>query len=65
MAVEVSTASAIPSEVSDPINAAILAVSEDRIAGFVTEPFQQIAFNADLPESVVIERLASNARRPE
>ncbi|HEY3746373.1 MAG TPA: hypothetical protein VGL17_09045 [Gemmatimonadaceae bacterium] len=57
MAVDMSTASATPSEVSDPINAAILAVSEDRIAGFVTEPFKQIAFNAELPESVVIERL--------
>lgn len=52
-----STAAAVPSEVSDPINAAILAVSEDRIAGFVTEPFKQIAFNAELLESVVIERL--------
>ncbi len=52
-----STASVTPTEVSDPINAAILAVSEDRIAGFVTEPFKQIAFNAELPESVVIERL--------
>jgi hypothetical protein len=53
----ISAASATPSEISDPINAAILAVSEDRIAGFVTEPFKQIAFNAELPESVVIERL--------
>jgi DNA-binding Lrp family transcriptional regulator len=57
MTVNVSTAAATPTEVSDPINAAILAVSEDRIAGFVIEPFQQIAFNAELPESVVIERL--------
>jgi hypothetical protein len=57
MAADVSTASVTPVEVSDPINAAILAVSEDRIAGFVTEPFKQIAFNAELPESVVIERL--------
>ena len=57
MTANISTASATPTEVSDPINAAILAVSEDRIAGFVTEPFKQIAFNAELPESVVIERL--------
>jgi hypothetical protein len=57
MAADVSTAAATPVEVSDPINAAILAVSEDRIAGFVTEPFKEIAFNAELPESVVIERL--------
>ena len=57
MAANMSTVAATPSEVSDTINAAILAVSEDRIAGFVTEPFKQIAFNAELPESVVIERL--------
>ncbi len=47
----------IPTEITDPVNARILAVSEDRIAGFVNEPFAQIAFNADLPETVVIERL--------
>lgn len=48
---------AVPTEISDPINARILAVSEDRIAGFVNEPFAQIAFNAELTEDVVIERL--------
>ena len=52
-----AAAPAVPNEVSDPVNARILAVSEDRIAGFVNEPFAQIAFAADLPESVVIERL--------
>ena len=50
-------APAVPTEISDPINARILAVSEDRIAGFVNEPFAEIAFAADLPEEVVIERL--------
>jgi DNA-binding Lrp family transcriptional regulator len=39
------------------VNARILAVSEDRIAGFVNEPFAQIAFGAELPEGLVIERL--------
>jgi DNA-binding Lrp family transcriptional regulator len=52
-----AAAPAVPTEVSDPVNARILAVSEDRIAGFVNEPFSQIAFNADLTEEVVIERL--------
>ena len=47
----------IPTEISDPVNARILAVSEDRIAGFINEPFAQIAFAAELPEEVVIERL--------
>ncbi|HEU4749174.1 MAG TPA: hypothetical protein VFS56_11780, partial [Gemmatimonadaceae bacterium] len=48
---------ATPTEISDPINARILAVSEDRISGFVTEPFAQIAFSAELTEDLVIERL--------
>ena len=48
---------AIPSEISDPINARILAVSEDRIAGFVEEPFATIAAAAGLEQGVVIERL--------
>src|SRR6266566_3102589 len=47
----------IPTEISDPVNARILAVSEDRIAGFVNEPFAQIAFAAEVAEEVVIERL--------
>ena len=47
----------IPAEVSDPVNARILAVSEDRIAGFVEEPFATIAAAAELEEGVVIERL--------
>jgi len=50
-------APAIPTEISDPINARILAISEDRIAGFVDEPFAAIAIAAELPEDVVIERL--------
>jgi DNA-binding Lrp family transcriptional regulator len=47
----------ISPEVSDPINARILAVSEDRIAGFVAEPFAEIARTAELSEDVVIDRL--------
>jgi len=30
----------LPVEHDDPINAKILAVSEDKIAGFVREPFE-------------------------
>jgi DNA-binding Lrp family transcriptional regulator len=54
---KLSAAPATPSEISDPINARILAVSEDRISGFVNEPFAEIAFSAELPEEVVIKRL--------
>jgi DNA-binding Lrp family transcriptional regulator len=57
MGANLSATSAIPSEISDPINARILAVSEDRISGFVNEPFAEIAFSAELTEEVVIERL--------
>jgi DNA-binding Lrp family transcriptional regulator len=57
MAANLSVSPTTPSEISDPVNARILAVSEDRISGFVDEPFAQIAFSAELPEEVVIERL--------
>jgi hypothetical protein len=42
---------------TDAINARILAVSEDRIAGFVRNPMQEIAQACDLPVEVVIERI--------
>jgi DNA-binding Lrp family transcriptional regulator len=48
---------AIPFEIADPVNAAILAVSEDRIAGFNDEPFAEIARLSGFPEEVVHERL--------
>ena len=57
MAVNLFASPSIPTEVSDPINARILTVSEDRIAGFVDEPFAAIATAAELGEDVVIERL--------
>src|SRR5438270_5879965 len=57
MATELKTMPSVPSEVSDPINARILAVSEDRVAGFVEEPFAAIAAATGLTEHIVIERL--------
>lgn len=47
----------VPAEIADPVNAAILAVSEDRIAGFIEEPFAEIARLSGFAEEVVIERL--------
>jgi DNA-binding Lrp family transcriptional regulator len=47
----------IPTDISDPVNARILAVSEDRIAGFLVDPFVEIARQAELPVEVVLERL--------
>ena len=42
---------------TDEINARILAVSEDRIAGFVRDPMREIARKSELPVDVVIERI--------
>jgi hypothetical protein len=47
----------VPTDISDPINARILAVSEDRIAGFLDEPFAEIARLSGLPQDTVVERL--------
>ena len=48
---------AVSAEISDPINARILAVSEDRIAGFLIDPFVEIARLAELDVATVHERL--------
>ena len=50
-----STASAFSH--TEEINARILAVSEDRIAGFVRDPMQEIAHACELPVELVIERI--------
>ena len=57
MTVNLSASLSAPAEISDPVNARILAVSEDRISGFVEEPFVAIAEASGLSEDVVIERL--------
>jgi hypothetical protein len=49
--------SSSPTEIGDPVNARILAVSEDRIAGFLLDPFGAIAREAELPIETVLERL--------
>ena len=48
---------AIPTEITDPLNAQILAVSEDRIAGFLDDPFREIARLSEVPVVTVLERL--------
>ena len=52
----------IPVEHNDPINAKILAISEDKIEGFVREPFEQIAQRSGVPVDVVIARIAAMLR---
>jgi DNA-binding Lrp family transcriptional regulator len=49
--------SMIPTEHSDPINAQILAISEDLVAGFQSHPFQVIAEKSGVPFDTVIERI--------
>lgn len=44
-------------EISDPVNARILAVSEDRIQGFLADPFAEIARLSGVPQEVVLERI--------
>jgi DNA-binding Lrp family transcriptional regulator len=48
---------AIPTEISDPVNARILEVSEDRISGFLLDPFAEIAERAELDVEIVHSRL--------
>jgi hypothetical protein len=44
-------------EHTDPINAQILAISEDKISGFVREPFLEIARRSAVPLEMVIARI--------
>ena len=49
----------IASEYTDEINAHILAYSEDKISGFVREPFREIAKMSGMDEELVISRIRS------
>jgi DNA-binding Lrp family transcriptional regulator len=46
-----------PIDIHDPINARILAVSEDRIAGFLVDPVTEIATQSGIDVDTVVERL--------
>jgi len=52
----------LPVEHNDPINARILAISEDKIEGFVREPFEEIASRSDVGVDVVMARIAAMLR---
>src|SRR5690348_16970216 len=49
----------LPVEHNDPINAKILAVSEDKIEGFVREPFDEIARRSGVELDTVLARIAA------
>jgi len=52
----------LPVEHNDPINARILAVSEDNIEGFVREPFDEIAQRSGVKVDEVMARIAAMLR---
>src|SRR6478752_1481348 len=49
-------------EHNDPINEKILAISEDKIEGFVREPFEEIAERSEVEVDVVMARIAAMLR---
>lgn len=57
-----SPAPALPIEHNDPLNARILAVSEDKIAGFVADPFREIARRSGVPLPDVLARIRAMLR---
>lgn len=51
------TSIAVPIEITDPVNARILAVSEDRLTGFHADPFAEIARRSGVSLDTVLERI--------
>lgn len=51
------TATPLPADIGDETNARILAISEDRIAGFLEDPFAEIARLSGVSEEVVHARI--------
>ena len=57
-----TAADAVPISVDDPVNAAILAVSEDQLAGFHRRPFDLIAERSGIDLDTVIDRTRAMLR---
>jgi DNA-binding Lrp family transcriptional regulator len=57
-----AAATDVPIAHTDPVNAQILAISEDRIQGFVRDPFGEIAARSGLDVEVVLERILAMLR---
>jgi DNA-binding Lrp family transcriptional regulator len=51
------TTTLLPADIADEVNARILAISEDRIAGFLEDPFAEIARLSGVSEEVVHARV--------
>jgi DNA-binding Lrp family transcriptional regulator len=52
----------VPVWIDDPTNAAILAVSEDRLQGFQLDPFGEIAQRSGIEVATVLQRIAAMQR---
>ena len=52
----------VPVWIDDPTNAAILAVSEDRLQGFQLDPFGEIAERSQVDVATVLERIVALLR---
>ena len=57
-----STVAETPVAHTDPVNAQILAISEDRIQGFVRDPFGEIAAKSGVEIDTVLERIRAMLR---
>ena len=51
------TTSTVPVTIDDPVNVAILRISEDRVAGFQRDPLSVVARESGVELPVVIERI--------
>src|SRR5678815_3120735 len=57
MNMSMTTAAALPVTITDPINARILSVSEDKVQGFHADPIRVIADLSGVDVPTVIERI--------
>ena len=57
-----TTTTTIPTQVADPINARILAISEDKIKGFLPDPLGEIARKSGVDLPTVIARIQAMLR---
>src|SRR5256885_13374686 len=56
------TSAEVPVDFKDPVNARILAVSEDRLQGFQRDPLGEIARQSGVEVAMVIERIQTMLR---
>lgn len=57
-----TVATTLPYQINDPVNARILAISEDRLQGFQRDPLGEIARQSGLGLDVVVERIQAMLR---